>query len=129
VTALIRVDESTRKPRAWVPPKVTAVAPVKLRPVMVTVIPPPLGPRGGLMAVTVGVLAATTTCPTVGLADTPVADTPVTAGLDAAAWPAPGRTERPLNTRQHKTTISGRRILHRIYRPSNLVLDTRQGAA
>ena len=63
VTALIRVEESTRKLRAGAPPKVTAVAPLKLRPVMVTVLPPPVGPLTGLMAVTVGVLAAATTWP------------------------------------------------------------------
>ena len=35
-------------------PKLTAVAPVKLVPVMVTVVPPVVGPVSGLTAVTVG---------------------------------------------------------------------------
>ena len=39
---------------AVAPPIFTAVAPVKLVPVMVTDAPPAVGPEGGLMAVTVG---------------------------------------------------------------------------
>ena len=36
------------------PPKLTAVAPVKLVPVMVTTVPPAVGPLLGLTPVTVG---------------------------------------------------------------------------
>ena len=36
------------------PPKLTAVAPLKLVPVMVTTVPPVVGPLLGLTAVTVG---------------------------------------------------------------------------
>ena len=39
---------------AAVVPNFTAVAPVKLVPVMVTVVPPAVGPELGLTAVTVG---------------------------------------------------------------------------
>ena len=39
-------------------PKFTAVAPVKLVPVMVTVVPPAVGPEVGLTPVTVGAAAA-----------------------------------------------------------------------
>jgi hypothetical protein len=42
-------------PVALAPPKVTAVAPVKPLPVIVTDVPPPVGPLLGLMLVTVGV--------------------------------------------------------------------------
>ncbi len=38
-------------------PKSTALAPVKLVPVMVTVVAPPGGPATGLTAVTVGVVS------------------------------------------------------------------------
>jgi hypothetical protein len=40
-TAVILVEETTLKEEAAVPPKLTAVAPVKLVPVMVTVVPVP----------------------------------------------------------------------------------------
>ena len=39
---------------ALAPPMVTAVAPVKLEPVIVTLVPPTVGPLDGAMAVTVG---------------------------------------------------------------------------
>ncbi len=39
---------------AAVPPKVTPVAPVKLVPVSVTTVPPPVGPLGGFTLVSVG---------------------------------------------------------------------------
>ncbi|MEY9227942.1 hypothetical protein ABIF78_000265 [Bradyrhizobium japonicum] len=55
--AVIWVAELTVKPAAAVPPKVTAVAPVKLVPVMVTVVPPPPGPDVGEIEVTVGAAA------------------------------------------------------------------------
>jgi hypothetical protein len=48
--ALICVAESTTKAVAPVPPKETALAPVKLLPVMMTVVPPPVGPEPGLIA-------------------------------------------------------------------------------
>ena len=35
-------------------PKFTVVAPVKLLPVIVTLVPPPVGPEGGLTPVTAG---------------------------------------------------------------------------
>ena len=52
--AVICVAELTVKPVAAVPPKTTAVAPDKLLPVMVTVVPPASGPDVGEMDVTVG---------------------------------------------------------------------------
>ena len=39
---------------AALPPNLTAVAPVKLSPLMVTLVPPPGGPVFGLTPVTVG---------------------------------------------------------------------------
>ena len=52
--AVICVAELTVKPVAAVAPKVTAVAPLKLVPVMVKLVPPPVGPLIGVKAVTVG---------------------------------------------------------------------------
>ena len=49
VVALMTVNVVTA-----VPPMVTAVAPVRLVPVMVTAVPPRVVPVGGAMAVTVG---------------------------------------------------------------------------
>ena len=51
---MICVAELTVKPVAAVAPKVTAVVPLKLVPVMVTLVPPLAGPLVGLKAVTVG---------------------------------------------------------------------------
>ena len=51
---VIEVAELTVKPGAAVTPKVTAVTPVKLVPVMVTVVPPAAGPEVGEIEVTVG---------------------------------------------------------------------------
>ena len=55
--AVIRVDELTWKPAAVVP-KLTAVAPVKLVPMMVTTVPPEAEPLDGLRLVIVGAEAA-----------------------------------------------------------------------
>jgi hypothetical protein len=52
--AVIWVAELTVKPVAAVAPNVTAVAPVKLAPVIVTVVPPAAGPRVGEIEVTAG---------------------------------------------------------------------------
>ena len=52
--AVIWVALLTVTPLAAVPPKVTAVAPDRLVPVMVTVAPPAVGPAVGEMEVTVG---------------------------------------------------------------------------
>ena len=52
--AVIEVALTTEK-LAAVPPNDTAVAPVKLLPVMVTLVPPAVGPAFGLTPVTVGV--------------------------------------------------------------------------
>jgi len=52
--AVILVSESTVKLAAGRAPKLTAVAPARLLPVMVTTVPPPVGPDVGAMAVTVG---------------------------------------------------------------------------
>ena len=49
-----RVAEFTEKPAAGTFPKFTAVAPVKLDPVIVTATPPTSGPRFGLTLVTAG---------------------------------------------------------------------------
>ena len=53
-TALIEVAEVAEYVVAAVAPKLTALAPVKLVPVMTTVVPPANGPAMGLKAVTVG---------------------------------------------------------------------------
>ena len=53
--ALIDVAEFTVKPVAEVAPNVTAVAPEKPLPVIVTVVPPASGPDVGEMDVTAGV--------------------------------------------------------------------------
>jgi len=53
-TAVISVEETTVKLVAATPPKRTLVAPVKFVPVMVTVVPPVLGPEVGETLVTVG---------------------------------------------------------------------------
>jgi hypothetical protein len=55
--AVIWVEEFTEKLVAAVTPKETAVTPTKLVPVIVTVVPPPVGPEVGLTAVTVGAVA------------------------------------------------------------------------
>ena len=52
--AVIWVAELTVKPVAAVPPNVTAVAPEKFVPVMITVVPPVDGPAVGEIEVTVG---------------------------------------------------------------------------
>ena len=52
--AVICVFELTTKLDAGAPPKLTEVAPAKLVPVMVTALPPAVGPAVGLSAVTVG---------------------------------------------------------------------------
>ena len=55
VVAVIEVALATTvTPVAGMPPNVTAVAPVKLVPVMVTDVPPAVGPEFGLTLVTVG---------------------------------------------------------------------------
>jgi len=54
VTAVICVAEFTTKLAAAVPPKLTDVAPVKLVPVMTTLVPPEAGPDVGARPVTVG---------------------------------------------------------------------------
>jgi hypothetical protein len=53
-TAVIVVSFTTVKLAEEAPPKVTLVAPVKLVPVIVTVLPPPSGPEAGLTEVMVG---------------------------------------------------------------------------
>ncbi|KRB26618.1 hypothetical protein ASD94_14070 [Acidovorax sp. Root70] len=52
--AVICVAEFTVKPVAGAAPKLTAVAPVKFVPVMVTDVPPPVGPAVGEIDVTAG---------------------------------------------------------------------------
>ena len=53
-TAVICVAPLTVKLVAAVEPNSTALAPVKLVPVMVTLVPPAVGPAAGFRAVTVG---------------------------------------------------------------------------
>jgi hypothetical protein len=50
--AVIQVSEMTVKMMALLGPKVTAVAPEKLAPVMITPVPPAAGPELGQIAVT-----------------------------------------------------------------------------
>jgi hypothetical protein len=69
---VISVSETTLNEAAGVAPKLTTVAPVKLVPVIVTVVPPAVGPEFGATEVTVG--AATK----VNWSATPVADVPAT---------------------------------------------------
>jgi hypothetical protein len=57
--AVIEVPEFTVKLLAATPPKLTAVAPVKLVPVMVTLVPPAVVPVLGEIPVTVGTEAET----------------------------------------------------------------------
>ncbi len=52
--AVIWFAETKEKEAAAVVPNVTAVAPVKLLPAMVTAVPPVVGPLEGVTAVTVG---------------------------------------------------------------------------
>lgn len=54
MTAVMLESESTEKRFAGVPPKLTAVAPVKSLPLIVTLVPPVLGPREGDTEATVG---------------------------------------------------------------------------
>jgi len=54
----MEVEETTVKLEAGAPPNVTAVAPVKLVPVIVTVVRPAVLPEVGLMAVMVGTVGA-----------------------------------------------------------------------
>ena len=56
-TAVILVAEATLKLVAATPPKRTLVAPVNPVPVMVTVVPPVVGPEVGEMAVMAGAAA------------------------------------------------------------------------
>ena len=49
VVAVIEVPLTTEIPVAAIPSKVTAVAPIKFVPVIVTTVPPPVGPVGGAM--------------------------------------------------------------------------------
>jgi uncharacterized membrane protein len=58
--AVIEVALFTVKLAAFAFPNLTAVAPVKLVPVIVTVVPPPPGPLVGFTAVTVGTVGAGT---------------------------------------------------------------------
>ena len=53
-TAVMEVAELTTTPDAAFTPNFTAVAPVKLVPVMITDVPPAAGPLVGLNNVTVG---------------------------------------------------------------------------
>ena len=57
-TAVTEVAEFTTTPVAAFAPKCTAVAPVRLVPVMVTLVPPAVGPLVGATEVTVGTAAA-----------------------------------------------------------------------
>jgi len=54
VVAVIWVALLTVKLEAAVPPKVTAVAPIKPVPVIITVVPPAIGPAAGAMLPKVG---------------------------------------------------------------------------
>jgi hypothetical protein len=56
--AVTWVAETTVNEAAAVPPKATALAPVKFVPVTVTAVPPATGPAFGLTAVTVGAPSA-----------------------------------------------------------------------
>ncbi|HEU0315704.1 MAG TPA: hypothetical protein VFR49_00155, partial [Solirubrobacteraceae bacterium] len=52
--AVIWVDPSTVKAAAGAAPNLTAVAPRRLAPAIVTVVPPAAGPEAGVRPVTVG---------------------------------------------------------------------------
>jgi len=53
-TAVILVAESATKLVAPIAPNFTVIAPLKLVPVIVTVVPPPTGPLAGATFLTVG---------------------------------------------------------------------------
>ena len=53
--AVICVAETTVKLLAAVPPNLTSVAPLRFGPLIVTTVPPPVGPEDGLIEVTEGV--------------------------------------------------------------------------
>ena len=54
VVVEVKKGYAEEKPVAAVAPKATALAPLRLVPVMTTAVPPPVGPALGLTAVTVG---------------------------------------------------------------------------
>ena len=56
--AVIEVSELTVNEVAAVPPKLTAVAPVKFAPVIVTTVPPATGPLVGAIDVMVGLVVS-----------------------------------------------------------------------
>ena len=60
--AVIFVDELTVNLAALVEPNLTAVAPVRLVPVIVTEVPPVVGPSLGVTLVTVGPVGAASRC-------------------------------------------------------------------
>jgi hypothetical protein len=80
--AVIELLESTVKLAAAVVPKRTAVAPVRVVPVIVTDVPPPTSPTFGLTAVTVGALRYV--YPFVTVVEPPLAVT--TTSTAPAAW-------------------------------------------
>ena len=82
-TAVIDVADFTVKLVAAVPPKETAVAPFRFFPLMVTVVPPAVGPEVGLMPVTVG-WATYVNWAAAEVAEVPPAVVTVTSTLPAA---------------------------------------------
>ena len=89
-TAVMLVGELTVKDVALTPPNVTAVAPVKPVPVMVTEVPPESGPLAGATEVTVGGIATLVLMST----DTPDAlSWPVTRSLSPSPFMSAAATE------------------------------------
>ena len=84
-TAVICVAELTAKLVAAVLPKVTALAPVKAEPVIVTDVPPPTGPDVGLMPVTDGAVTQVKSSADVVANEVPIEVVTVTPAVPAAA--------------------------------------------
>src|SRR5437867_2519309 len=84
-TAVMLVSETTVKSVAATAPKLTALAPVKLAPVIVTVVPPLDLPAVGVIEVTEGAGAkVTVNWSLVEVADTPLGVTTVISNVPAA---------------------------------------------
>jgi hypothetical protein len=102
--AVTEVGEVTTKLAAGVDPKLTAVAPLKLVPVTVTVVPPPIGPPGTLRPPTLG-MAAKTKWSTTPTGDVPPGEETVTSTV-----PPPGGEEaitvvEPMTVKPAATTV------------------------
>src|SRR5579863_756567 len=110
--AVICVPELTVKVVAAVPPKFTALAPDRLVPVMMTVVPPAVGPLVGLSEDTVGAATNVNWSP-LEVAEVPPAVVTVTSTVPAdsagevAVIVVPLTTETPVAAVPPKETVAG----------------------